>query len=172
MTRGRLSGGSALLFYSGTVLLLLIFPFSASPRKHLYAGRVCPCTCVPVHACVLCAGPQRLRLVTLPGGNSRSTSCEQKHVFCCLLCSHQTPPVSTVLLKGDARILLKLLQAPRGPEIKGGDKRELHLNSFGIQFVKWPEAFNSLSPFCSEQHLQSSCSLHGSDGFAYTLIFL
>lgn len=86
-------------------------------------------------------------------------------------------PVPIVLLSapcssGNLPALRKLLRAPRGPEIKEGDKRELCLNSFGIQFVKWPEAFNSLSPFCSEQHLQSLCSLQGSDGFAYTLIFL
>lgn len=90
----------------------------------------------------------------------------------CPLCSHQTPPVNTALLGGNLPILLKVLRAPRGPEIKEGDKRELRLNSVGIQFVKWPGPFNSLSPFCSEQHLQSPRSLQGSDGFAYTLIFL
>lgn len=87
--------------------------------------------------------------------------------------SRAVPPAARpAQLQGDAHTALKLPQAPRGPEIKEGDKRELRLNSLGIQFVKWPEAFNSLSPFCSEQHLQSSRSLHGSDGFAYTLIFL
>lgn len=45
-TRGRLSGGSALLFYPGTLLLLLIFSFLASPPEAL----VCR-TCVPVHVC-------------------------------------------------------------------------------------------------------------------------
>lgn len=39
--------------YALSSLFFFFFLSWRPPQKHLHAGRVCPCTCVPVHACAL-----------------------------------------------------------------------------------------------------------------------
>lgn len=156
LTNGRPSGPSGAL--SAFIPPLRSF-FSFFSRRASSAGAFACRTRVPVQACAragvraLCSAPGRLQWATPAMATAAAPIGSRSMCFPVPIMFPSDTPCQHRAPRGNLPRLLKLLWAPKGPEIKEGDKRELYLNPFGIQFVKWPEPFNSLSPFCSEQRL-------------------
>lgn len=133
----------------------------------LTSGHVCPYTCVHV---VLAA--VRAAVGDASNDNSRGTGCEQKHVLPCAHCVPIRHPLSTPRSLGETSLYFwNFCGLPGAQKLKKGTKGNSILIRLVFNLLNGQSLLIVYLSFVLN-NIYSLCSLQGSDGFAYTLIFL